>query len=230
MEGALRQPILDFSAIKVLVNKSNNISGLINSLTNNLVNINRSNVSELVNLNSLLPENEDVVTTMSNTTAIPAGKLVNVLCNVNLDSTTKSIPKLFETEEIMDWVTGRFRNSQHSSVIRQKGESLSGVSRKQRTSNFPKNEHTWAYQGVRNFRFSENLAYFVLLKHPFWDSPFCLTTDAIWVTFIFLVGVENVSSFNCITVLPLLILLIKLVLLWIIPWVHVLVVWNSLVH
>ena len=101
MEGVLRQPILDFSAIKVLVNKSNNISGLINSLTNNLVNINRSNVSELVNLNSLLPENEDVVT-MSNTTAIPAGKLVNVLCNVNLDSTTKSIPKLFETEEIMD--------------------------------------------------------------------------------------------------------------------------------
>ena len=102
MEGALRQPILDFSAIKVLVNKSDNISALINSLTNNLVNINRSNVSELVNLNSLLPENEDVVLTMSNTTAIPAGKLVNVLCKVNLDSTTKSIPKLFETEEIMD--------------------------------------------------------------------------------------------------------------------------------
>ena len=102
MEGALRQPILDFSAIKVLVNKSDNISALINSLTNNLVNINRSNVSELVNLNSLLPENEDVVLTMSNTTAIPAGNLVNVLCKVNLDSTTKSIPKLFETEEIMN--------------------------------------------------------------------------------------------------------------------------------
>ena len=36
---------------------------------------------------------------------------------------------------------------------------------------------TCAYQGVRNVRFSENLACFVFLKHPFWDSPFCLITD-----------------------------------------------------
>ena len=28
-----------------------------------------------------------------------------------------------------------------------------------------------------NVRFSENLACFVFLKHPFWDSPFGLTTD-----------------------------------------------------
>ena len=35
------------------------------------------------------------------------------------------------------------------------------------------------YQGVRNVHFSENLACFVFLKHPFWDSPFCLTTDVI---------------------------------------------------
>ena len=27
------------------------------------------------------------------------------------------------------------------------------------------------------FVFSENLACFVFLKHPFWDSPFCLITD-----------------------------------------------------
>ena len=33
-----------------------------------------------------------------------------------------------------------------------------------------------AYQGVRNVHFSENLACFVFLKHPFWDSPFCLIT------------------------------------------------------
>ena len=32
-------------------------------------------------------------------------------------------------------------------------------------------------QGVRNVRFSENLTCFVFLKHPFWDSPFCLITD-----------------------------------------------------
>ena len=30
---------------------------------------------------------------------------------------------------------------------------------------------------VRNVRFSENLTCFVFLKHPFWDSPFCLITD-----------------------------------------------------
>ena len=31
--------------------------------------------------------------------------------------------------------------------------------------------------GVRNVRFSENLACLVCLKHPLWDSPFCLITD-----------------------------------------------------
>ena len=30
--------------------------------------------------------------------------------------------------------------------------------------------------GGRNNRSSENLAYFVSLRHPFWDSPFCLIT------------------------------------------------------
>ena len=51
-----------------------------------------------------------------------------------------------------------------SSVIRQKGESKTGVSREQSTSNFLKNEHflppdthtyarTCAYQGVSNVRF-----------------------------------------------------------------------------
>ena len=38
---------------------------------------------------------------------------------------------------------------------------------------------TCGYQGVRNVCFSENLACFVFLKHPFWDSPFCLMTDEI---------------------------------------------------
>ena len=36
-----------------------------------------------------------------------------------------------------------------------------------------------AYQGVRNDRFSENLACFVFLKHPFWDSPYCLVTNKV---------------------------------------------------
>ena len=42
---------------------------------------------------------------------------------------------------------------------------------------------TWAYQGVRNVRFSRNLACFVFLKHPFWDSPFCLITGELLVIF-----------------------------------------------
>ena len=36
-----------------------------------------------------------------------------------------------------------------------------------------------AYQRARNVCFLENLACFVFLKHPFWDSPFCFITDEI---------------------------------------------------
>ena len=40
-----------------------------------------------------------------------------------------------------------------------------------------------AYHEVRNVRFSENLACFVFLELPFWDSPFCLITDdlVVWL-------------------------------------------------
>ena len=37
---------------------------------------------------------------MPNTTIVPAGKLVNIPCKVNLSSTTKNISTLFETEQI----------------------------------------------------------------------------------------------------------------------------------
>ena len=40
---------------------------------------------------------------------------------------------------------------------------------------------TCTYQEVKNVRFSEILACFVFLKHPFWDSHFCLITDDISV-------------------------------------------------
>ena len=61
---------------------------------------------------------------------------------------------------------------------------ISGVSRNWSTSNFLKNEyflppdtHTYVEEGgVRNIRYSENLEYFVFLKRPFWDLPFCLIT------------------------------------------------------
>ena len=101
IKEALQQPILGFSAIKVLVNKSDNTSALINSLTNNLVNINRSNVSAIVNLISASSENEDIlVTAMPNATIVPAGNIVNVPCKVSFSSTTKSIRMTFETEGI----------------------------------------------------------------------------------------------------------------------------------
>ena len=32
-------------------------------------------------------------------------------------------------------------------------------------------------RGLEMFVFSENLTCFVFLKHPFWDSPFCLITN-----------------------------------------------------
>ena len=72
------------------------------------------------------------------------------------------------------------------SVIDRRANLKTGVSRKQGTPNFPKNEHflpadtctrTFAYQALRNVRFSENLACFVFLKHLFWVLPFCLITS-----------------------------------------------------
>ena len=72
------------------------------------------------------------------------------------------------------------------SVIDRRANLKTGVSRKQGTPNFPKNEHflpadtrtrTFAYQALRNVRFSENLACFVFLKHLFWVLPFCLITN-----------------------------------------------------
>ena len=53
-----------------------------------------------------------------------------------------------------------------SSVIRQKGESQNGC--------FKKTKHAKFSEKVR---FSQNLACFVFLKHPFWDSPFSLITN-----------------------------------------------------
>ena len=47
-------------------------------------------------------------------------------------------------------------------------------------------QSTCAYQGVRNFHFSENLACFVFLKHPFWDLPFSLITDEVCTGYIYL--------------------------------------------
>ena len=63
-----------------------------------------------------------------------------------------------------------------SSVTMQKGESQGGCFKKTNCSQIFRKRNisyplirtrTCAYQGVRNVRFSENLACFVFLKHPF---------------------------------------------------------------
>ena len=64
----------------------------------------------------------------------------------------------------------------NSSVIGKKAYLKTCVSRKQSTPIFPKNKHflppnthkyVYMYQGVRNVCFSENLTFFVYLKHTF---------------------------------------------------------------
>ena len=75
-------------------------------------------------------------------------------------------------------------HSYNSSVIRQKGQSQNGCFKKTKHVNSSEKRifltpliRTYAYQGVRNVRSLENVMCFVFLKHPFWDSPFCLITD-----------------------------------------------------
>ena len=88
----------------------------------------------------------------------------------------------------------KIKNS-NSLVIRQKGKSQIGYFKKTKLAIFSEirtfltpwyadvrvrirvRTCTCVYQGIRNVRFSENLACYVFLKHPSWDSPFCLITD-----------------------------------------------------
>ena len=56
--------------------------------------------------------------------------------------------------------------------------SISHPMRSTRSISYPlRRTRTGASQGVRNARFSENLAYFVFLKDPIWDLHFCLITN-----------------------------------------------------
>ena len=61
----------------------------------------------------------------------------------------------------------------NSSVIRQKGESRNGCSKKTNHAKFCEKR---TFLTAWNVRFSENLACFVF-KHLLWDSPFCLVTN-----------------------------------------------------
>ena len=65
----------------------------------------------------------------------------------------------------------------NSSVIRQKGESQNRCVKKTKHAKFSE-KRTISYPLIRTcIHFSENLVCFVFLRHPFWDSPFCLITD-----------------------------------------------------
>ena len=76
----------------------------------------------------------------------------------------------------------------NSSVIRQKVNLKTGVSRKQSTPNFPKNEHflppdTHMYvcvSGSKKCSFYGKFGVLFFFKNPFWDSPFCFFTDELY--------------------------------------------------
>ena len=57
--------------------------------------------------------------------------------------------------------------------------------------------NTCAYEGVRNVRFLENLSCFIFLKHPFWDSPFCLITDEVMKIKLVLFFSRKYNAINC---------------------------------
>ena len=75
-----------------------------------------------------------------------------------------------------------FRNYYDTSIIRQKGESQNERFKKTKQAKFSEKTNI-SYplrvriRGWEKFVFSENLACFVFLKRPFWDSPICLITD-----------------------------------------------------
>ena len=96
------------------------------------------------------------------------GRLRNVLCTFNLYSQSRSY---------LQWLHCT------SLVIRQNGESQNGHFKKTKHVKFSENDqflppdsHTYVSRGNR-CSFSENLTCFVFLKHPFWDSLFCLVND-----------------------------------------------------
>ena len=74
-----------------------------------------------------------------------------------------------------------------SSAIRQKGEFQNWCCKKTKHAKFSEKRAfltswyacTSAYQGIRIVLFSENLACFIFLKHPFWDLSFCPVTEDI---------------------------------------------------
>ena len=98
------------------------------------------------------------------------------------DKFVKLIPNLLH---FFPWQLKKYVLLQHFVVNKAKGRISKRVFQKNKARqifrktniSYP-DTHTYVcVSGVRNVRFSENLACFVFLKHPFWDSPFCLIND-----------------------------------------------------
>ena len=79
------------------------------------------------------------------------------------------------------------------SGIRQKGEFQKGGNKNAKQAKFSEKKNisyplictrACTYQRVRNISFSENLGRFVFLLPPSWDSPFCLITDELTLSFL----------------------------------------------
>ena len=73
-------------------------------------------------------------------------------------------------------VKKQIKTSEKSLVIRQKDESRN-VGNKTKHAKFSEKRTFFTPLGGKNIHFSENLACLVLLLPPFWDSPFCFTTE-----------------------------------------------------
>ena len=90
------------------------------------------------------------------------------------------------------------RAESKSSVVRQKDETQNGGNKKTRHAKFSKKTNifyflictgTYAYHGVSNVRFSENLLRFVFLLPQFWDSSFCLIANEVMFLWTFKFGI-----------------------------------------
>ena len=126
---------------------------------------------------------------------------VSIRVALSEDKSSSTLSRSLEVLCVAWSISPHHYHSGNSSVIRQKGEPQNGCFEKKKHAKFSQKRtfltawygHTkrsyilkqtcsfqllvCAYQGVRNVRFSENLEWFFFLKHPIWDSPFCLITD-----------------------------------------------------
>ena len=95
--------------------------------------------------------------------------------------------KIWETRKVFLMLLSALCDNQYWSFIVCNQIILENV------SFFGDKENLKTYQTVRNVSFPENLACFVFLWQPFWDSVFCLITDYIVKTSINVFTIININ-------------------------------------